>query len=324
MPIDEIQEELKPYDCTEERPLRDKHDKIVRHNDGSIKFVPNGTVVLTFERETLPRSVNLHWMSLEVTQHEPEPLLCKNCFLYGHTKKKCPSTSVGICGWCSEKAHENTGQRCVNSPKCRHCATEDDHANFSRKCPMWIREKEIAYIRETQKTSYWRAKNIVDGRVEKPYKDKAVKNIHSVPEYLATPNSNIDDKLNQLLDASNKVWEERLTKLAGAVESWETRFEQLVSVMEKRETKFDQLVSLVENLQIAVSKIQSSAAVYSCSTSTPDYLAALPNVDNFPKPQRLGYGSLPPEQWEELIDSANQNVGIKRAKHNNNKQSKGK
>ena len=119
---------------------------------------------------------------------------------------------------------------------------------------MWIREKEIAYIRETQKTSYWRAKNIVDGRVEKPYKDKAVKNIHSVPEYLATPNSNIDDKLNQLLDASNKVWEERLTKLAGAVESWETRFEQLVSVMEKRETKFDQLVSLVENLQIAVSK----------------------------------------------------------------------
>ena len=50
-------------------------NKLVRDTEGNPVYKPNGLVVLTFEREDLPREVTLQWLNLKVRQHEPNPTL---------------------------------------------------------------------------------------------------------------------------------------------------------------------------------------------------------------------------------------------------------
>ena len=167
---DELVEGLSEYGCVsvykQEKPKRDTNDRLVKNREGNLIFVPSGKVVITLEKEVLPSSVNLFGLNIPVTQHEPDPLRCKNCFDYKHTKNKCPQQSIPICGWCSGRRHTERGERCENEAKCRHCEEgSNNHSNLDKNCPKWIKEKEIAKVKEIRKTNYFEAKKIVEQRV---------------------------------------------------------------------------------------------------------------------------------------------------------------
>ena len=167
---DELVEGLSEYGCVsvykQEKPKRDTNDRLVKNREGNLIFVPSGKVVITLEKEVLPSSVNLFGLNIPVTQHEPDPLRCKNCFDYKHTKNYCPQQTIPICGWCSGRRHTERGERCENEAKCRHCEEgSNNHSNLDKNCPKWIKEKEIAKVKEIRKTNYFEAKKIVEQRV---------------------------------------------------------------------------------------------------------------------------------------------------------------
>ena len=167
---DELVEGLSEYGCVsvykQEKPKRDTNDRLVKNREGNLIFVPSGKVVITLEKEVLPSSVNLFGVNIPVTQHEPDPLRCKNCFDYKHTKNNCPQQTIPICGWCSGRRHTERGERCENEAKCRHCEEgSNNHSNLDKNCPKWIKEKEIAKVKEIRKTNYFEAKKIVEQRV---------------------------------------------------------------------------------------------------------------------------------------------------------------
>ena len=166
-PESEILEELSEYNVTEvrkiDKPKRDDKNQIIRNSKKEVIYEPSGMAVITFELETLPNHINFFYTRLEVTQYEPDPLHCKVCFLFGHAGKNCPNKAIPICGRCSKKKHEGT--QCEEDPKCRNCDTNSmnaDHSNYSRDCPIWIKEKEIARVKETQKIPYPAAKAVVE------------------------------------------------------------------------------------------------------------------------------------------------------------------
>lgn len=57
------------------------------HNE--IKYVKTGTCFLTFSGKSIPRSVNLYGLDLEVENYIMPVTQCYNCFLFGHTKNQC-------------------------------------------------------------------------------------------------------------------------------------------------------------------------------------------------------------------------------------------
>ena len=188
-----------------EKPKRDGADNIVRDQANKIIYVPSGKAILTFEKESLPTEIKLFGENHIVEQHEPDPFQCKSCFDYGHLKKHCKS-AVPICGWCSQKEHTKPGERCNNQPKCRH--DQQNHPNFSKDCPTYIKEKEINLISELRKISYRDARRVLEGRTSsKTNYKKAVTSSESVPAAADQAS------LQQLLNTTSAAWESRFKQL---------------------------------------------------------------------------------------------------------------
>lgn len=113
---------------------------------------PTPTVVLKFFRPTLPERIKLDFMILRVRPYEPTPIQCRSCYRFRHTRANCQTVACGVC------AEEHSEGPCRNAPKCVNCA--GPHPAFSRNCKIYMREKAIEKIRETEKVSYDRAEQI--------------------------------------------------------------------------------------------------------------------------------------------------------------------
>lgn len=153
---EEIKEELAEYRVTRvtKKQYYDKEKK---------KKVYSGELLLCFDRETLPDSINLAYLhNIQVKQHEPNPRQCFNCWQIGnHGQDDCKE--VKICGWCSETQHKEAGEPCGSAAKCRNCL--GNHPNWDKKCPVYVKEKEIQKVKEINKIPYPRAKAIVEERI---------------------------------------------------------------------------------------------------------------------------------------------------------------
>ena len=88
---------------------------------------------------------------------------------------------------------------------------------------MWKREKEIAVIKENRRVPRWKAVEILDG-VQETYSKVTYKNV-----YPTTTNQppNTDNKLQSLLEASNKEWDKRFNELS-------ERANQLINLVESQ------------------------------------------------------------------------------------------
>ena len=169
---EEIIEELHEINCIKaqklEVPKRDSEKNIVRDKDNKLVFEYSGEAIITLELETIPlNKVSFFHSKIQVKQHEPDPVLCRQCYKYRHTKKRCENP-IGICGYCSKASHTTFGQKCNNPPMCMHCHKNNnqcDHPIFSKKCPYYNREKEILLIKEIKKVPYPVAENILDKRL---------------------------------------------------------------------------------------------------------------------------------------------------------------
>ena len=121
-----------------------------------IEWVPSETVLVTFEGNTLPEYFKIFGLYNIKVHVYVEPLkMCRNCYRYGHTTKRC--RSYKICAGCgSNPLIEN--HKCNESMcnKCLHC--QGNHYIFSRECGHYQLNQKISEIMAYESKDFWEAK----------------------------------------------------------------------------------------------------------------------------------------------------------------------
>ncbi|KAK5644855.1 hypothetical protein RI129_006155 [Pyrocoelia pectoralis] len=125
-----------------------------------IKTRRNGTLedtaslILTFNKLTIPQKVKAGFHSLPVRLYIPDPIRCFKCQAFGHTTLRCNNAAVCACG---KQPHEdvpcNTPFTCVNC--------KGDHSSRSKNCPTYKTEKAIQEIKTRENLPYHEAKKKV-------------------------------------------------------------------------------------------------------------------------------------------------------------------
>ena len=146
--------------------LKDQHVIGVRRFTRLVEGVRKETasMVLTIRGTVKPEFVFFGFQRCEARLYIPAPMMCYNCYEYGHSKARCGNPMV--CRHCSV-AHElitnEEGKQVCGKPAfCKNC--QGNHSPSAKTCPRFIEESEIARIRTEQQISFNEAKQIVAAR----------------------------------------------------------------------------------------------------------------------------------------------------------------
>ena len=144
----EIEEGLADFGVTAARRIR------VRRGG---ELVPTNSVILTFDRTELPREVKIGYEAVKVRPYVPAPMRCFRCLRFGHTRDSCRNRPA--CGKCA--ATDHTSDECsAETFKCVNCdGTQTPHSAFDRRCPSYLREKEILSLKVTERLSFREARD---------------------------------------------------------------------------------------------------------------------------------------------------------------------
>lgn len=158
----EILDELKPQNVG-------KVEKILKKSTEGI-LEETGLLVLTFNSTSLPSEIAVGYERVRIRTYIPLPLRCKSCYRYGHTAKSC--TNKKICPNCSQEFHlGESDEPCSLTKSCINCQDENldpKHSAYDKKCPIFLREKEIQAIITQEKVSKKKAKSIYRERHHSP------------------------------------------------------------------------------------------------------------------------------------------------------------
>lgn len=122
----------------------------------------SNTPILIF---SIQGTVRLEYLSVGLLRvatrpYYPNPMLCYQCYAYGHSRQRCPNPAV--CSYCSGCHQIVEGEECSLPQQCRNCS--GDHRPGYRKCPVFIREMEIIKVRIDNNISFQEARErIVNG-----------------------------------------------------------------------------------------------------------------------------------------------------------------
>ena len=85
-------------------------------------------------------------------------MICKRCWKYGHTVKRCRPDQEIMCQKCGTAGHDKDS--CTSQvSKCMHC--QDEHLAGDRTCRRYLHEQEILNVAQHEKVSIQRAKQIL-------------------------------------------------------------------------------------------------------------------------------------------------------------------
>lgn len=119
------------------------------------------SMVLTIQGTVKPEFVYFGFQRCEARLYIPAPMMCYNCYEYGHSKAKCGNQPV--CRHCSTthelQTNEEGKQVCDRQAFCKNC--KGGHSPSAKTCPRFIEESEIAKIRTEQQISFNEARQKV-------------------------------------------------------------------------------------------------------------------------------------------------------------------
>ncbi|XP_059226625.1 uncharacterized protein LOC131998380 [Stomoxys calcitrans] len=147
IPENEILNELKKQNVTEVQ-------KILKKNEDSL--IETGLIIITFSLPNLPDEINIGYEKTCVRPYIPLPMRCRQCFHYGHPTKRCKNNK--ICISCGDIAHTQENELCQNNTKCINCdenkLDDKSHSVLSKKCPVFLKFKEIQAIKTLDKVDH--------------------------------------------------------------------------------------------------------------------------------------------------------------------------
>jgi len=125
----------------------------VRRNN---ELIPTNTLILTFDKPTLPLSVKAGYLNIPVVPFIPNPLRCFNCQKFGHGQNTCRNKLT--CARCGQVDHDS--KTCQNDMACSNC--KGKHFAYSRECPKWKSEKQVQQVKVEKRLSYQEARKFVE------------------------------------------------------------------------------------------------------------------------------------------------------------------
>ena len=130
--------------------------QVMSRKSSPAKLTP--VLFLTFNRQTLPKSVTVGFEFCKVDPFVPNPLRCFKCQGFGHHSNACKKETV--CASCGSPDHTHTHDTpCQNKAICINC--KGNHPAFSRECPIWKKEKEVQIVKTEKNVSYPEARKLV-------------------------------------------------------------------------------------------------------------------------------------------------------------------
>ena len=154
-PEDSIVEYLRPQGVTGCKRFKIKKDG---------KTVETNTLLLTFNRVNVPKSLRIFYRVVPVDVYVPNPLSCYNCQRFGHHENNCSEDPGSVCENCGADGHAHHTSQCKNPTKCINCGK--DHLPKSNTCEVWLKEKAIMKIKVTNNISYLEAKKLHENKPE--------------------------------------------------------------------------------------------------------------------------------------------------------------
>ena len=129
-----------------------KRINIRRNNE----MIPTNTLILTFNKPTLPDSVKAGYLNIPVVPYIPNPLRCFNCQKFGHGQNTCRNKQT--CARCGQFDHDS--KSCHNDIVCTNC--KGVHFAYSRECPRWKTEKQVQQVKVEKHLSFPDARKLVE------------------------------------------------------------------------------------------------------------------------------------------------------------------
>lgn len=159
VPEEEILNELKIFNVIEVRKIQRRANE---------EMIETGLIILTFATTSPPEEIFVGYELLQIRPFIPNPLRCFNCFKFGHPTKFCRDTKKCVnCGYTHHIDIEKN-EKCTLTTICTNCKIYklDDtlHNSLDKKCPIYIREKEIQAIKTIQKVDLKTARQILNQR----------------------------------------------------------------------------------------------------------------------------------------------------------------
>lgn len=141
----EIQNELASQNILEVK-------KINKFVNGSV--TETGLIILTFSLSTLPADIKIGYQIIKVRPYIPLPMKCNNCQQFGHLAKYCKNSK--ICFQCANAYHlQLDTDICNKELKCINCTqnklVDTFHSSKDKKCPIFIKHKELQAIKTINK-----------------------------------------------------------------------------------------------------------------------------------------------------------------------------
>ena len=101
------------------------------------------TYILTFNKTTISKEIQIRYYLKKVEKYIPVPLRCFKWQKYGYHKESC--WEYPICERCSQKDPNHMKEDCSNENKCSNC--QENHTAFSRSCSRQKRERKMVEIK---------------------------------------------------------------------------------------------------------------------------------------------------------------------------------
>ena len=126
--------------------------------------VETNTLLLTFDRVNVPKSLKIFYRVVPVDVYVPNPLRCFNCQRFGHHENNCSEDPGSVCENCGADGHAHHTSQCKNPTKCINCGK--DHSPKSNICEVWLKEKAIMKLKVTNNIIYLEAKKLHENKPE--------------------------------------------------------------------------------------------------------------------------------------------------------------
>ena len=176
--------------------------------------INTSALILTFAKTTYPEYLKIGLLRISTRPYFPNPMLCYNCFSYGHTRARCPGPQR--CFNCSGNHHGE--EECSEAAQCRNC--KGDHRPTNRQCPVYKKEVEVIKIKVRDNVSFPEARKRAELQAGGSYAQAA------------TRFSDFEQRLKEL-EAAVKAKDENLAKMHEEIKLKDQKMNSMNSFIQK-------------------------------------------------------------------------------------------
>ena len=183
--------------------------------------IPNRPLLfLEFDRESLHNtSIQLDGINIPIKPRKPQPMQCKKCYTFGHTKKRCRAPEQ-LCRKCSKTESTHNLENCQGEDRCINC--NQNHIATDKKCPSYLYQQNILMMAETEKIDLTEARSRLPPKqtyaqattTNQPQPDKRKKQNRHYPELQKYPTPCLPNAETQIVSSptyQNKTHPEEKT-----------------------------------------------------------------------------------------------------------------